>query len=283
MRKILITGANGMLAKAVKERFKEDELICTDVDELDITDSDAVKAFVSENKPDVIINCAAYTAVDKAEEEEELAMKINKDGPANLAAAASSVGCKLVHISTDYVFGGDLSLDDYYLEDDEKNPQTVYGKTKLQGEKAIKRVLTNYYIFRTAWLYGDGNNFVRTMLKLGKEKDEVKVVEDQYGSPTYAEDLADIIYQALENKIPCGIYNATNLGFTTWYSFTKEIFSKAGISCKIIPVTSEEFIRPAKRPKNSMMSKEKLLAEGINIPSWQDALNRYLEKELKTE
>lgn len=281
--KILITGANGMLAKAVRERFKEHELILTDVVgtelSLDITNLKEVEEFVYLNKPDVIINCAAYTAVDKAEAEEELARKINADGPRNLAIAASKNNCKLVHISTDYVFGGDLSLEEIYKEDDPKAPVTAYGRTKLAGEEAIEDNMNDFYIFRTAWLYGDGKNFVRTMLKFGKEKDEVKVVCDQHGSPTYAVDLANIIYQALEKKIPYGIYHTTNLGFTTWYEFTKKIYELAGISCSVNPVTSEEFASAAKRPANSMLSKEKILEAGITVPSWEDALGRYLKVE----
>lgn len=280
--KILITGANGMLAKAVRERFKEHELILTDVtnfEKLDITNSEEVNKFVAEVKPDVIINCAAYTAVDKAESDEDLARKINSDGPRNLAAAASKNNCKLVHISTDYVFGGELSLDEIYKEDDQKAPETAYGRTKLAGEEAIKENAKEFYIFRTAWLYGDGNNFVRTMLKLGKEREEVSVVYDQHGSPTYAVDLADIIYQALEKNIPYGIYHTTNLGFTTWYDFTKKIYSLAGVDCKVNPVTSAEFVKPAKRPANSMLSKEKILDAGVEIPSWEDALERYLKEE----
>lgn len=279
--KILITGANGMLAKAVKERFTEAELICTDVEELDITNLQAVEEFVSNCSPNVIINCAAYTAVDKAEEDEELARKINADGPKNLALAANKNNCILVHISTDYVFGGDMPIErGIYFEDDEKNPQTVYGKTKLEGEEAIKANAEDYYIFRTAWLYGDGKNFVRTILKLGKERDELNVVADQHGSPTYTVDLADIIYQALDKKIPYGIYHTTNLGHTTWYEFTEKILSIANISCRVNPVTSEEYVTPAKRPKNSILSKNKILSEGIKIPEWKDALERYLEKEL---
>lgn len=278
--KILITGANGMLAKAVRERFKEHELILTDVEELDITNLEKVEDFVENSKPDVIINCAAYTAVDNAETEVELARKINAIGPRNLAIAADKNSCKLVHISTDYVFDGDLSVEEIYREDDECNPATVYGATKLAGELEIKINTNEYYIFRTAWLYGDGKNFVRTMLNAGSEKDEVKVVFDQHGSPTYTVDLADIIYQALEKDIPFGTFHATNLGFTTWYDFTKKIYELANISCSVTPVTSQEFVRLAKRPKNSMLSKEKLLEAGIEIPSWEDALKRYLEVEL---
>lgn len=281
--KILITGANGMLAKAVRERFKEQELILTDVvgttEKLNITNLADVEDFVSHVNPDVIINCAAYTAVDKAEEEENLARKINADGPKNLAIVSKQHNCILVHISTDYVFGGDLSLDEIYKEDDVKAPVTAYGRTKLDGEKAIAQNTDNFYIFRTAWLYGDGKNFVRTMLKFGKQKDDVKVVFDQHGSPTYTEDLADIIYQALEKNIPYGIYHTTNLGFTTWYDFTKKIYDLVGISCKVSPVTSEEFASIAKRPANSMLSKEKILDAGISVPSWEDALERYLKLE----
>lgn len=281
--KILITGANGMLAKAVRERFKEQELILTDVvgttEKLNITNLADVENFVSHVNPDVIINCAAYTAVDKAEEEENLARKINADGPKNLAIVSKQHNCILVHISTDYVFGGDLSLDEIYKEDDVKAPVTAYGRTKLDGEKAIAQNTDNFYIFRTAWLYGDGKNFVRTMLKFGKQKDDVKVVFDQHGSPTYTKDLADIIYQALEKNIPYGIYHTTNLGFTTWYDFTKKIYDLVGISCKVSPVTSEEFASIAKRPANSMLSKEKILDAGISVPSWEDALERYLKLE----
>ena len=277
MRKILITGANGMLAKAVKKRFKEDELICTDVDELDITDAEAVNAFVSENRPDVVINCAAYTAVDMAEEKEAIAKKINCNGPKNLAIAAENNSAIFVHISTDYVFGGDLDVEKEYREDDEKHPQTAYGRTKLQGEQAITENNKSYYIFRTAWLYGKGNNFVETMLTLGEKNEEVKVVADQYGSPTYTVDLADIIYRSLEKHIPYGIYHATNIGFTSWCDFTKKIFEDAGISCRVIPVTSEEFPRPAKRPKNSKLSKGKIVRQGIVMPDWEDALERYLK------
>lgn len=281
--KILITGANGMLAKAVRERFMEHELILTDVVgtelSLDITNLEEVEKFVENVKPDVIINCAAYTAVDKAESEEELAKKINADGPKNLAIAANKNNCKLVHISTDYVFGGDLSLEEIYKEDAPKAPVTAYGRTKLAGEEAIEENTKDFYIFRTAWLYGDGKNFVRTMLKFGKEKEEVSVVYDQHGSPTYAVDLADIIYQALEKEIPYGIYHTTNLGFTTWYDFTKKIYEIAGISCKVNPVTSEQFASAAKRPANSMLSKEKILEAGITVPSWEDALERYLKAE----
>lgn len=277
--KILITGANGMLAKAVKNELKENEIICTDVDDLDITNLEAVREFVIKTKPEYIINCAAYTAVDKAEDQPELAYKINAIGPENLAKAAKEVDAILVHISTDYVFGGDMEVSKDYSEDDEKHPVAVYGTTKLAGEEKIESNCLKYYIFRTAWLYGEGNNFVRTMLSLAKDRQEVSVVNDQHGSPTYAVDLASIIHQAIDKKIPFGVYNATNIGYTTWYEFTRLIYELKNVNCKVKPVTSEEFPRPAKRPKNSQMSKEKLLKQGIIIPTYQDALKRYLENE----
>lgn len=285
--KILITGANGMLAKSVKKRLETgNELICTDVADLDITDEEAVLKFVTESKPDYIINCAAFTAVDKAETAGEIVERINADGPENLAKAAKQNNSVLVHISTDYVFGGDLAIEKDYKEEDSKAPVTVYGVTKLQGEEQIQANTEKYYIFRTAWLYGDGNNFVRTMLNLGETKDEISVVADQHGSPTYAEDLANIIGEALEKKIPYGVYHATNQGYTTWYDFTKAIFEYTGTICQVNPVTTEEYIEmmkitQAKRPKNSQLSKDKLLAQGIKVPEWEEALKRYLKEEGK--
>ena len=284
--KILITGANGMLAKSVRKRLEGNELICTDVAELDITNEEAVLNKIKEVKPEYIINCAAFTAVDKAETAGEIVEKINADGPRNLAKAAKENDCVLIHISTDYVFGGDLDVEKDYKEEDPKNPVTAYGITKLHGEEAIQENTDKYYIFRTAWLYGDGNNFVRTMLKLGETKDELNVVSDQHGSPTYAEDLANFIGEAIEKKIPYGIYHATNEGYTTWYDFTKAIFEYAGIICSVNPVSTEEYIEmmkitQAKRPKNSQMSKEKLKAQGIEIPNWEDGLKRYLKAEGK--
>lgn len=284
--KILITGANGMLAKEIKEKFAQgNELILTDVAELDITNQEMVMKFVEKEKPECIINCAAFTAVDKAEVAGEIVEKINADGPGNLAKAAKANNATLVHVSTDYVFGGDLDVEKDYKEDDPKNPVTAYGITKLHGEEQIQANTDKYYIFRTAWLYGiGGNNFVKTMLKLGEAKDELNVVADQHGSPTYAKDLSKIIYQAVTKKIPYGIYNSTNEGYTTWYDFTKAIFEYTGTICKVNPVTTEEYIKlmgvtQAKRPKNSQMSKEKLKSVGINVPDWEDGLKRYLKEE----
>lgn len=284
--KILITGANGMLAQAVKEKFKEgNKLILTDVNDLDITNNNAVMEFVAKEKPEYIINCAAYTAVDKAEENEELAEKINAEGPKNLALAAKENDAILIHISTDYVFPGDLDVSKTYKEEDKTGPVTAYGRTKLHGEQAIINNCEKYYIFRTAWLYGEGKNFVRTMLALSENNDEISVVCDQHGSPTYTEDLTSIIYQAIEKNIPFGIYHSTNQRFTTWSEFTKKIFELSNIKTKVNPITSEEYSRKyptsANRPKNSQLSKEKLTNNGIEIPSWEDALKRYLKKEGK--
>ena len=284
--KILITGSNGMLAQEVKKQLKDgNDLICTDVEDLDITNEEQVMNFITELKPQYIINCAAYTAVDKAEVAGEIVEKINADGPKNLAKAAKASGATLVHVSTDYVFGGNLSLDKDYSEDDSKEPVTAYGITKLHGEEKIQENCDKYYIFRTAWLYGKGgNNFVKTMTKLGQDRDELNVVCDQHGSPTYAVDLANIIKQSINKKIPYGIYHATNEGYTTWYDFTKEIFAEQGIKCKVNPVTTEQYIEmmkitQAKRPLNSQLSKKKLEAQGIIIPEWKDGLKRYLAED----
>ncbi len=283
---ILITGANGMLAQAVKERFKEkNQLVLTDANELDITDLDAVKVAVNEIKPELIINCAAYTNVDSAEENEEICRRVNTDGPTNLAIAAKDIDAVLVHVSTDYVFGGMKPIEEEYSEDDEKTPESVYGATKLAGEEGIINNTDKYYIFRTAWLYGlGGKNFVKTMLTVGKECDEVTVVADQHGSPTYTEDLTNFIYEAVMKKIPYGIYNATDDGYTTWFDFTKKIYELAGLTTKVIPISTEEYIKNAnktvaKRPFNSKMSKTKLKNTGIYVPKWEESLAKYMKKE----
>ena len=328
----MITGAKGMLAQAVRKKFvtgldgSKNELFLTDVvadaelgsRSLDITDFEAVRAVLSDVKPDLVINCAAYTNVDGAEQAEALAEKVNALGPENLAKAAAETetvsgkkGVVLVHISTDYVFGGNKPVQKteaelvespekfIYSEDDSKEPKSVYGKTKLKGEEAIEQNCDKFYIFRTAWLYGmGGKNFVQTMLTVGRKQAEdaqngeaeVSVVDDQHGSPTYTEDLTDIIYQAVYKQIPFGIYNATNEGFTTWADFTREIYRQAGVDCKVKGISSEEYEVQAEqkaaergekrivapRPKNSQMSKAKLTEAGVVVPEWQDALKRYL-------
>jgi len=274
-----------MLAQSVKAKFeKENELILTDSKELDITDKDAVISEVSKLKPELIINCAAYTNVDGAEENAELCERVNTLGPTNLAIVAKLVDAPLVHISTDYVFGGNKPITEEYSEDDEKAPESVYGKTKLAGEVGIIKNTDKFYIFRTAWLYGEGKNFVRTMLNAGKTHGEVTVVDDQHGSPTYAEDLASIIYEAITKKIPFGIYNSTNEGYTTWCDFTKKIYGLSNLKTKVTGISTAEYMENAKkpvakRPLNSKMSKDKLKSAGIDVPTWEDALKRYLVKE----
>lgn len=356
--KILVTGANGMLAKAVISRFEKDssgdknELILTDAKELDITDLEAVRAKVNEVKPELIINCAAYTNVDGAELNEEVCQKVNALGPKNLAVVAAEFGKDhssdsgdkdkterekgtndsessspvLVHISTDYVFGGEkpvefekvakgsdeykkaetehritsvngeekiIKVDCIFSEDDPKNPHSVYGKTKLEAEEEIAKATDSFYIFRTAWLYGEGKNFVRTMISAAETHDTVTVVNDQWGSPTYTEDLANFIYETVSKKAPFGIYNSTDNGFTNWYEFTKKIYELSGIKTEVLPISSEEYEKNAeekarekgekrivaKRPKNSMLSKSKLENAGVFVPDWIDGLGRYLKTE----
>ena len=300
--KVLVIGAKGMLAQSIREAFladinnKKNEIIIADICEddenivyFDITDRALVIDEMDYYSPNLVINCAAYTNVDGAEDNEELAYKINATGVKNLADACKIVGATLVHVSTDYVFGGGLDLEQEYSEDDEKRPETAYGHTKLAGEEAVVASGCNYYIFRTAWLYGDGPNFVRTMMKVGREHEEVEVVDDQFGSPTYAGDLAKIIWQAVYNNIPYGIYNATNLGFTNWADFTREIYKMANISSNVQGISSDEYVRKisgrkvAKRPANSKMSKDKLLNAGVLIPEWKDGLRRYLDIELNNQ
>lgn len=295
---ILITGANGMLAQEVKKRLSNYDLILTDAAELDITDEQTVLDKVSELKPDFIINCAAFTAVDKAETAGEIVEKVNADGPGNLAKAAAKTGATLIHVSTDYVFGGNKPIEEDYSEDDEKAPNTAYGITKLHGEEQIAAATDKFYIFRTAWLYGlGGHNFVHTMLELGRTHDKLSVVDDQHGSPTYAVDLAEVIGQvvdraAAEKPVPFGVYNCTDEGYTTWADFTKEIFRQAnetynaGINCEVVPVTTEAYVEmmgvvQAPRPKNSQMSKAKLASVGINMPEWKASLAKYLAEEFE--
>lgn len=300
--KILITGANGMLAQAVRGKFDdgENELVLTDSKELDITNREAVLNEVAEIRPEVLINCAAYTNVDGAELNEDLARKVNADGPRNLAEACAASDVILVHVSTDYVFGGDKPEGEY-SEDDEKAPKSVYGVTKLEGEEAITESGCKYYIFRTAWLYGEGKNFVRTMLgaafgqiEKGAEVAKVSVVDDQWGSPTYTEDLAEMVKEAVDLKIPFGIYNATDLGNTNWAEFTEKIYEIAGVPAEVEKISSEEYERRANekaaaegverkvapRPKNSQLSKDKLVKAGVKVPRWEDSLKSYLAKEM---
>lgn len=274
--KILLTGANGQLGRELQKQYtgKDTELILTDVKELDITDVIAVHKFVAEQKPDVIINCAAHTQVDKCEEQVDLAYKINAIGPKNLASAAFEIGAEIVQISTDYVFDGEGNS--YLTEFDAPNPQTVYGRTKLDGENFVKTLNPKHYIVRTAWLYGDGNNFVKTMINLSKTHNELKVVNDQIGTPTSTVDLARVIVKLIDEK-NYGLFHCTCKGVCSWYDFAKEIFRLKNININVIPCTTDEFPRPAKRPKYSVLRNYTLeLTTGDITREWQESIAEYI-------
>ncbi len=282
MDRVLVTGANGQLGSELKELLGDaKEHFFTDGDTLDITDLFALKRFVKENDIDVILNCAAYTAVDKAEEEAELATLINRDGAKNLAEICVSEGVKLVHISTDYVFDGKNYKP--YNEEDNPNPTGVYGRSKLEAEEEILRVSPkNSVIIRTSWVYSSyGNNFVKTMLKLGKTKDEIGVVYDQVGTPTYAKDLASAIlkiHPILKNEKP-QIYHYSNEGVLSWYDFAKEIMKMAKLDCKVNPLKTSQYPTPAKRPHFSLLDKSKIKTDfGLEIAYWKDSLSECLER-----
>ncbi len=262
-----------MLGGALREVFTDSEVTASDRKELDITDIAMVREKISALKPDVIINAAAYTDVDKAEVERELAFAVNAAGVKNLAEVAKEVGATLVHYSTDYVFPGDREAG--YNEGDELGPAVnVYGESKLAGEVALRDSGCRFYLIRTAWLYGvGGKNFVTTMLKLGKERSELGVVNDQHGSPTYTVDVARYTKELLEKGFLLGVYHATNSGVTTWYEFAREIFAVAGLAVVVKPVPSSEYRRPAKRPPWSGL----LNTKGPKMRRWQEALREYLK------
>ena len=282
--RILITGKNGQLGKSlhklVSEKKYDNEFIFVGREELDLSNNNSIiNYFDNHDKFDIIINCAAYTAVDKAEEEVKLANQINYLAVRQLAEIAKAQKAKLIHISTDYVFDGESNKS--YTEADETNPINVYGKTKLAGEKALQAImLTNAIIIRTSWVYSEyGNNFVKTMLNLGKERDELNVVSDQIGSPTYATDLAETILKIIDNKNyqdkeqSTEIYHYSNEGEIGWYDFAKEIFKLAKIDCKVCPITTEQYPTPAKRPKSTLMDKGKIVEKfSIKTPYWKETL-----------
>ncbi|MPQ33572.1 dTDP-4-dehydrorhamnose reductase [Clostridium estertheticum] len=276
--KILITGANGQLGRELANQYKEKktiDLILTGRSDLDISNINEVYSFVNENKPDVIINCAALTAVDKCETEIDMAYKINAIGPKNLAIAANEIGAEIVQVSTDYVFSG--NIDKPLTEFDKIDPLTIYGKTKLEGEILVKNHNPKHYIVRTAWLYGDGNNFVKTMINLSKTNTTLKVVNDQKGTPTSTVDLARTIITLVEQK-NYGLFHCTCKGECTWYEFTKEIFRFKGITTTVLPCTTDEFPRPAKRPEYSVLRNYMLeLTTGDITRTWQEAIHEYLK------
>lgn len=280
--KVLITGCRGQLGLELTRQFNEFDgaysLIETDVHNLDITNQGMVFELVRSQKPDVIINCAAYTNVDGCETDELNAYRVNAIGPQNLSAAAFSIGAKMVQVSTDYVFDGTGNTPK--VETDPMNPRSVYGKSKAMGEILVKDTNPRHFIVRTAWLYGEGNNFVRTMLRLAKEKDEVKVVNDQFGSPTSTKDLARCIIKLI-NTESYGIYHGTCEGSCSWNQFAKKIFEIKGINIKVSEMTTEELNRPAERPKYSVLDNFMLKLVGINeFRSWEEALTDYLNGEV---
>lgn len=275
-KNILITGANGQLGNEMRIVSQEQSTLVfhfTDVAELDICDIDAVERWVTEHNIHCIVNCAAYTNVNKAEEDVELCDKLNHLAPANLAAVAARHGIGLIHVSTDYVFNGKQHTP--YREDDTPCPNSVYGSTKLAGEEAIMRLCPTAVIIRTAWLYSTfGNNFVKTMLRLGSERSEMGVVFDQIGTPTYARDLARAILHILHEGIVSGIYHYSNEGVCSWYDFAKAIFDLGGIStCTLKPLHTEEYPTPAARPHFSVLDKSKIKrVYGVEVPYWVDSL-----------
>lgn len=284
MKKILVTGCNGQLGRAVNQVYENEvfagnvAVINTDVTNLDITNVEAVVELISREMPDVIINCAAHTNVNKCETDWDNAYKINAIGPRNLAIAAKQTGAKLVHVSTDYVFDGENTVP--YTEFDVTNPCGAYGKTKLEGEKFVREFADKYFIVRTAWLYGDGNNFVKTMLKIGKEKGEVSVVADQYGTPTSALELARMI-KMLADTENYGVFHGTCEGSCSWAEFATEIFAVAGMDVKVNYITTDEYPTPAKRPAYSVLDKYMLrLTTDYKMADWKVAFKEYMDSGL---
>ncbi|WP_040204217.1 dTDP-4-dehydrorhamnose reductase [Neobacillus jeddahensis] len=277
--KVVVTGAAGQLGQDVVLELtrKNHEAIGTDRNQLDITNEAEVFSFINEVKPDVILHCAAYTNVDAAEENEDLAYQINASGTEYLAKAAQQIGAKMLYISTDYVFDGTAS--EPYEVDEQTKPLGAYGRTKLAGEELLQKHLRESFIVRTAWVFGiHGHNFVKTMLRLGEERGEVGVVHDQVGSPTYTVDLAKFMVELMETD-KYGIYHATNSGVCSWYEFAVEIFKQAGLNVTVNPLTSDQFPRPAARPNYSVLSKKKIEERGLtSLRDWEDALTAYLQE-----
>jgi len=275
--KILVTGYSGQLGYDVVLEGKKRgyEIIGVGHKELDITQEEQVKSYVHNVEPDAIIHCAAYTAVDNAEDDKETCLDVNVNGTKYLAAAAKGMDAKFIYISTDYVFEGTGT--EPFTEEDAANPVGYYGLTKYEGEKAVQSLLDKYFIVRISWVFGiNGNNFIKTMLRLAETRDELNVVGDQYGSPTYTFDLAKLLVDMVETE-KYGVYHASNEGFTTWADFAKEIFQVAGKKVKVNSITTEEYPTKGVRPKNSRMSKDKLEKNGFTrLPAWQDALTRYI-------
>lgn len=279
---ILITGGHGQLGTELRHLLDEKKLeyLSTDADQLDITDKEGTYKFITDMKPEIIYHCAAYTAVDKAEDEgKELDEKINVEGTRNVAEAAKAAGATLIYISTDYVFDG-KKKEGMYQVDDTTNPLSEYGRTKLLGEKAVQETMDDYYIIRTSWVFGIyGHNFIYTMQKLAKTHDRLTVVNDQFGRPTWTRTLAEFMVFVIEKKAPFGIYHLSNENSCSWYEFAKEILKDTDV--EVAPVTSEEYPQKATRPQYSIMDLSKAKGLGFEIPTWQEALASFLELEEK--
>ncbi|MGN7456721.1 dTDP-4-dehydrorhamnose reductase [Paenibacillus pasadenensis] len=276
---ILVTGANGQLGKELALWQPEDGLNIVGLgrDELDITSLEQCRKAMEELKPDVVIHCAAYTAVDQAETDRDGAYRVNAAGTRNVALAAREAGAKLIYVSTDYVFDGQAERP--YEEYDLPNPKTVYGKSKLAGEQLVQSLHDRWFIVRTSWVYGKhGANFVKTMLRLGAEKDRLSIVSDQFGSPTYTKDFAALLLELARSEA-YGIYHASNTGSCSWHEFAQAIFEEAGLKAQADPCTTEEFPRPAPRPKFSIMDHGAIRVNGFNeLPEWREALVRFLQE-----
>ncbi len=276
--KVLVTGVKGQLGHDVQVELEKRNHTCVgvDIEEMDITDETSVNRVIKEAAVDAVIHCAAYTAVDAAEDNQELCAKVNALGTEYIAKTCKELDIKMMYISTDYVFDGQGETP--WNPDDERNPLNVYGQTKYEGELAIEENLEKFFTVRIAWVFGvNGNNFIKTMLKLAETRDELSVVDDQIGSPTFTLDLAVLLVDMIETD-KYGRYHATNEGLCTWYEFAKEIFKQAGVEIKVEPTTSDKFPAKAKRPHNSRMNKDKLSENGFHrLPTWQDAVSRYLK------
>lgn len=276
MKKILVTGSKGQLGNELQvaaKAFSQFELVFTDVDELDICNLTAIEQFVKNAGFDAIVNCAAYTAVDKAETDEDLCYKINRDAVQNLAQVAQNKGLKLIHVSTDYVFDGTQHTP--YVETDRVCPVSVYGKSKLAGEEMAMKYCEQVAVIRTSWLYSAfGNNFVKTMIRLGQERESLNVIFDQVGTPTYAADLANAILQMLNTEVfVSGVYHFSNEGVCSWYDFAKKIHQLAGVSCKVSPIETKDYPTAAARPHYSVLNKSKIKSTyHIEIPHWEESL-----------
>lgn len=275
--KVLVTGVKGQLGYDVVNELKKrnHEAVGVDIEEMDITDGESVNRVIREAAPDAVIHCAAYTAVDAAEDNADICRNVNARGTGNIARVCKDLDIPMMYISTDYVFDGQGTRP--WEPDDHREPLNVYGQTKYEGELEVEENLEKYFIVRIAWVFGvNGKNFIKTMLNLGKTRDKLNVVADQVGSPTYTFDLARLLVDMIETE-KYGRYHATNEGLCSWYDFACEIFKQAGMKVAVEPVTSDQFPVKAKRPMNSRMSKDKLKENGFEpLPSWQDALRRYL-------